>query len=112
MDHVNNEMLEPNPKTVYGGLIPKVEGLSKCLDGRCSPNECHLTNIDLVLDPRQAPEHYKSSMFYKTLNWSIVFGALSYRSCVGNTCCIYLLVHSIYLESYLGAETDKMHSHA
>jgi hypothetical protein len=48
-------------------------------------------------------------MFYKTLNWSIVFDALSYRSCVGNTCCIYLLlVHYIYLESYLGAGTNKM----
>jgi hypothetical protein len=52
-------------------------------------------------------EHYKSPMFYKTLNWSIVFDALSY-SCVGNTCCIYLLlVHYINLESYLGVGTDK-----
>jgi hypothetical protein len=67
----------------------------------------------IVILERQAPKHYKSPMFYKILNWSIVFDALSYRSCVGNTCCIYLLlVHYIYLESYLGAGTDKMLSHA
>ena len=39
---------------------PKDGRLSKCRDGRCSPSECHLTNTDLVLDSRQAPEHYKS----------------------------------------------------
>ena len=27
MNHVKDVMLEPNPKTVYGGPIPKVEGL-------------------------------------------------------------------------------------
>ena len=26
MDHVKDVMLEPNPKTVYGGPIPKMEG--------------------------------------------------------------------------------------
>jgi hypothetical protein len=67
----------------------------------------------LIVSERQAPEHYKPPMFYKTLNRSIVFDALSYRSYVGNTCCIYLLlVHYIYLESYLGSEADKMLSHA
>ena len=35
MHHVKDVMLEPNPKTVYGGSIPKMEGLSKCYDLRC-----------------------------------------------------------------------------
>ena len=30
MNHVKDVMLEPNPKTVYGGSIPKMEGLSEC----------------------------------------------------------------------------------
>ena len=54
MNHVKDVILEPNPKTVYGVPIPKMEGLSKCRDWRCSPSECHLTNIDLVLDHRKA----------------------------------------------------------
>ena len=32
MNHVKDVMLEPNPKTVYGGSIPKMEGLSECKD--------------------------------------------------------------------------------
>ena len=28
--HVKDEMLEPNPKTVFDGSIPKMEGLSEC----------------------------------------------------------------------------------
>jgi hypothetical protein len=65
MHHMKDVMLEPNPKMVFGGSIPKMEGLSKCQDGRCSSSECHLTNTNLVLDPRQAPEHYKSPCFAK-----------------------------------------------
>jgi hypothetical protein len=34
MHHVKDEMLEPNPKTVFGGPIPKMKGLNKCRDGR------------------------------------------------------------------------------
>jgi hypothetical protein len=30
MNHMKAMILEPNPKTVYGGSIPKVEGLDKC----------------------------------------------------------------------------------
>jgi hypothetical protein len=41
------------PKTVFGGTIPKMEVLG----------EWCLTNTDLVLDPRQAPEHYKPPNF-------------------------------------------------
>ena len=26
MNHVKNMRMEPNPKTVYGGLFPKIEG--------------------------------------------------------------------------------------
>ena len=65
MHHMKDMMLEPNPKIEFGESIEKMGGLSKCRDRRCSPSECHLTNIDLVLDPRQAPEHSKSPMFYK-----------------------------------------------
>jgi hypothetical protein len=46
-------VLEPNPKTVFGGTIPKIEVLS----------EWCLTNTNLVLDLRQAPEHYKPPNF-------------------------------------------------
>jgi hypothetical protein len=63
MNHVKDGMLELNPKTVFGGSIPKMEGLSKYKDGRCSPSECHLINTNLVLDPRQALEHSKPPMF-------------------------------------------------
>ena len=51
------------PEDGVGESIQKTEGLSKCQDGRCSPSECHLTNTNLVLDPRQAPEHSKPPMF-------------------------------------------------
>jgi hypothetical protein len=34
MHHVKDEMLKPNPKIVFGGPILKMEGLSKCWDGR------------------------------------------------------------------------------
>jgi hypothetical protein len=44
MHHVKDVVLEPNPKTVFGGTIPKME----VLDEWC------LTNTNLVLDPRQA----------------------------------------------------------
>ena len=30
MHHVKDEMLEPNPKTVFDGSVPKMEGLSEC----------------------------------------------------------------------------------
>ena len=63
MNHVKDMMLKLNPKTVYGGPILKMEGLSKCRYGRCSPCECHLTNTDLVLDHKQALEHSKPPMF-------------------------------------------------
>jgi hypothetical protein len=55
------------PKDGVWRSIQKIGGLSNCQDGRYSPSECHLTNTDLVLDPRQAPEHSKSSTisFYK-----------------------------------------------
>ena len=81
MHHVNNVMLEPNLKMEFGESIQKMEGLSKCQDGRCSPNECHLINIDLVLDPRQAPEHSKPPMFFLQISLeSFMFDALGYKS--------------------------------
>ena len=73
-------MLEPNPKMVYGGPIPKIEELSKCRDGRCSPSECRLTNTNLVLDPRKAPKHSKPPMFLQISLKSFMFDALGYRS--------------------------------
>ena len=80
MKHMNDVMLEPNPKTVYGGTIPKTEGLDKCWDGRYSRSKCHLTNTDLVLDHRQAPEHSKPPMFLQILLESFMFDALGYKS--------------------------------
>ena len=73
-------MLEPNPKTVYGGPIPNVEGLDKCWDGRCLPNECRLTNTNLVLDSRQAPKHSKPPMFLQISLEFFMFDALGYKS--------------------------------
>jgi hypothetical protein len=71
MHHVKDVVLEPNPKTVFGGTILKME----VLDEWC------LTNTDLVLYPRQAPEHYKPSTF-KAINYIcyICIVALSGRS--------------------------------
>ena len=80
MHHVKDVMLEPNPKMEFGESIQKMEGLSKCRDGRCSQSECHLTSTDLVLDPRQDPEHSKSRMFYKISLESFMFDALGYKS--------------------------------
>ena len=70
MHHVKDVMLEPNLKMEFGESIQKIEGLSKCRDRRCSPSECRLTNTNLVLDPRQAPEHSKPP----------IFDALGYKS--------------------------------
>ena len=80
MNHVKDVMLEPNSKTVYGGPIPKKKGLSKCRDGRYSPSECRLINTNLVLDPRQAPEHSKPPMFLQISLKSFMFDALGYKS--------------------------------
>ena len=80
MHYVKDVMLEPNPKMEFGESIQKMEGLSKCRDGRCSPSECYLTNTDLVLDPRQASEHSKPPMFLQTLLESFMFDALGYKS--------------------------------
>ena len=80
MNHVKDVMLEPNPKIVYGGPIPKMEGLSKCRDGRYSPSECRLTNTNLVLDPRQAPKHSKPPMFLQISLEFFMFDALGYKS--------------------------------
>ena len=49
---------------------------STCLNRRCSPSECHLTNTNLVLDPRQASEHSKPPMFLQILLESFMFDAL------------------------------------
>ena len=62
MNHVKDMMLEPNLKIEFGESIQKTEGLSKYGDGRCLPSECHLTNTDLVLDPRQTLEYSKHLM--------------------------------------------------
>ena len=80
MNHVMYMMLEPNPKMVYGGPILKMEGLSKYRYGRCSSCECHLTNTDLVLDHRQAPEHSKPPMLLQISLEFFMFNALGYKS--------------------------------
>jgi hypothetical protein len=53
MHHVKDVVLKLNPKTMFGGTILKMEVLNKWC----------LKNTNLVLDPRQAPEHYKSPNF-------------------------------------------------
>ena len=81
MNHAKDMMLELNSKMVYGGgPIPKMEGLSKCRDGRYSPSECHLTNTDLVLDPKQALEHSKPPMFLQIPLESFMFDALGFQT--------------------------------
>ena len=70
MNHVKDMMLGPNPKTVYGGPIPKMEELSKC----------RLTNTNLVLDPRQAPEHSKPPIFLQISLELFMLDALGYKS--------------------------------
>ena len=80
MNHVKDVMLELNPKMEFGESIQKTEGLSKCQDGRCSPSECHLTNTNLVFDPRQASEHFKPPLFLEISLASFMFDALGYKS--------------------------------
>ena len=80
MHNVKDVMLEPNPKMEFGESIQKTEGLSKCRDGRCSPSECRLTNTNLVLDPRQAPEHSKPPIFLQISLEFFMFDALGYKS--------------------------------
>ena len=80
MHHIKDAMLELNPKMEFGESIQKMEGLSKCRDRRFSPSECHLTNIDLVLDPREAPKHSKPPMFLQISLESFMFDALGYKS--------------------------------
>ena len=46
---------------------------STCLNRGCSPSQCRLTSTDLVLDSRQAPEHFRSPMFWKWLLWVSLF---------------------------------------
>jgi hypothetical protein len=62
MHHEKDMMLEPNPKMVFGDLS-KRRGTKQVSRWEISLSECYLTNIDLVLDPRQAPEHSKRPMF-------------------------------------------------
>jgi hypothetical protein len=61
MNHARAEGCDvgAKPEDSVWRSIQKIGGLSKCQDGRYSPSECHLTNTDPVLDPRQALEHYK-----------------------------------------------------
>jgi hypothetical protein len=53
--------VEPNLKMVFGGFIPKMEGLSKCRDGRCSPSECHLSNTNLSVRSQASPRAFLPS---------------------------------------------------
>ena len=81
MHHMKDVMLEPNPKMEFGESIQKMEGLSKYWDGRCSPSKCCQTNTNLVLDPRQAPEHSKSSSILRNITQVLfMFDALGYKS--------------------------------
>ena len=54
-------MLEPNPKMIFGGPIPKMEGPLECMPRvKMFPKTVQANWTDFVLDPRQASEHSKS----------------------------------------------------
>ena len=58
MNHVKNVMLEPNPKTVYGGPILKMEGPLECIPRvEMFPKTVQPNWNDFVLDHKQALEH-------------------------------------------------------
>ena len=67
------------PKDDVGGRIQKMEVPQEYISGkRSSPSEYHLTNTDLVLDPRQAPEHSKPPTSLLKYTWVyILYCALS-----------------------------------
>jgi hypothetical protein len=52
---VKDVMMEPDLKTAFGEPILKMKGLSKCRNGKCSPSECHLTNINLSVRSQASP---------------------------------------------------------
>ena len=63
---VKHVIMESNQKTVLVDLSWRWKDFeSICLNRRCLPSECHITNTYLVLDPRQAPEHSRPTMFSK-----------------------------------------------
>jgi hypothetical protein len=67
---VKDVELEPNPKMVFGGTIPKMKVLG----------EWCLTNTDLVLDPRQAPDIISLLIFENAIEYYVIYiVALSYR---------------------------------
>ena len=84
------------------GPILKMEGLSKCLDRRCSPSECHLTNTNLVLDPKQALEHSKPPMFLQIWLESFMYDALGCKSWLEPLDAYIFPCPKIYLEPYVG----------
>ena len=92
--------------------IQKMEGLSKCWDGRCSPSECHLTNTNLVLDPRQAPEHSKPPMFSKYQLESFYVDALSTKGWLEQPAAYTFLVKTNISWILCRSKIEYMLSHA
>jgi len=67
------------PKGDVGERIQKMGGPREYMSGkRCSPSEYHLTNTNLVLNPRQASEHSKPPTSLLKYTWVyILYCALS-----------------------------------
>jgi hypothetical protein len=81
--------------------ILKMEGLSKCRDGRCSPSECHLTNTNLSVRSQATPKYF-SPYGLQIFNIApFMNNALSYMSCLQPLMRIYSLATLIYIISLL-----------
>jgi hypothetical protein len=53
MNHMEDVMMEPNPKMAFGESILKMEGLS----------ECHLTNTNISVGSQASPGAFLSLQF-------------------------------------------------
>ena len=78
---VKHGMLEPNPKMVFGGPIPKMEGpLEYMLRVEIFPRRCKLTELTLCWIPSK-PQSILNLLCFTNINLShFMFDALGYRS--------------------------------
>ena len=77
-ERVKNVVLKPTKRRCWW-MDPEDGRTQEYMSGkRCSPSEYHLTNTDLVLNPKQAPEHSKPPTFLLKYTWVyILYCALS-----------------------------------
>ena len=90
------------PKGDVGERIQKMGGPREYMSGkRCSPSEYHLTNTDLVLNPRQAPEHSKPPTSLLKYTWVyILYCALSIGAELKSLLHVLPCLQYIYLYPY------------